>query len=314
MKIFYYRRPDGFSNFGDQLNPWLWKKLLPGVFDDEESKIFLGFGTLLNDLLPKRVSQAKKVAIFSTGVGYENNLGSLPEYWKIYCVRGFLSAKNLAISNETAVTDGAILIRRLFQPTGKKVTKFSFMPHVHHANFAGKVLQKICQDIGFGYIDPRWSIEKVLTAISQTEILLAEAMHGAVVADALRVSWIPVKTSSRILDFKWHDWCSSINLRYKPYYLMPLLGSYPPVTENIRFLSIKNFKLSAKAAQYWGKCLQQGLLLIGEDEQKIFAARLLKIVKIARPQLSQDDQIEGLTMELEARLEKFKNDNFFFDR
>ena len=40
-KMFFY---DGKSNFGDELNPWLWPKLLGSRLDEDESEIFLGIG------------------------------------------------------------------------------------------------------------------------------------------------------------------------------------------------------------------------------------------------------------------------------
>ena len=33
MKIYYYKQ----QNFGEQLNPWLWKKLLPGIFTEKKA-------------------------------------------------------------------------------------------------------------------------------------------------------------------------------------------------------------------------------------------------------------------------------------
>jgi len=68
-------------------------------------------------------------------------------------------------------------------------------------------------------------VEKVLSEIQQSEVLLAEAMHGAIVADALRVPWVAVRMYSQFLDFKWNDWSQSINV--------PLtVATIPPVFTN----------------------------------------------------------------------------------
>ncbi len=303
MKLFYYQRRDGLGNFGDQLNPWLWHQLLPGFFDRDETVVFVGIGTLLNNLLVQRLSKAQKLIIFSTGVGYEKKLVSISDNWQICCVRGFLSARQLGLSEELAVTDGAILVRRLFQPTGEKLSSFGFMPHIHHTKFAGTAWQEICSQIGFLYIDPSWPVEKVLSAISQTEVLIAEAMHGAIVADALRIPWIPVITSTRILEFKWHDWCSSIGLVYRPHYLIPLPEFYPRFARGVRS--------SLKAFQYWGKCWQNShlnyLSLLDRDKQQWYVSQLLHIAKTGCPNLSADRDIERLTMELESRLCQITN-------
>lgn len=299
MKLFYYKRSDGVENFGDRLNSWLLPKLLPGFFDDDETIGFVGFGTLLNNLLHRRTPNAKKLIIFSTGVGYEKPLTAIPDSWTISCVRGPLSAQKLGISEEFAVTDGAILARRFFQPTGEKVSHFSFMPHINHACAASDSWQEICHQIGFQYIDPRWSVERVLSAISQTEVLLAEAMHGAIVADALRVPWLPLITSPKILKFKWHDWCLSVGLKYRPYSLMPLLPSYPRYA--------RGFRSSLRSLQHWGTSLKQsgfqGLNALKGEPSPYLAQQLLDIAQTAHPQLSSGDRIEQLSQKLEKRLE-----------
>jgi len=46
MKLVYFEDPHG--NFGDDLNPWLWDKLLPGVIDgDATDGLLIGMGTVL---------------------------------------------------------------------------------------------------------------------------------------------------------------------------------------------------------------------------------------------------------------------------
>ena len=307
MKLYYYERPDKIINFGDHLNPWLWNQLLPGIFDDDETTAFVGIGTLLNNLLLERLPKAGKIAIFGSGAGYETSeIGLDNNSFKVYCVRGLLSARKLGIPDELAVGDGAILIRRVYKPTEHKVNQFAYMPHIHHALYGGEtVWNSICEQIGFKYIAPYWPLEQVLSAISQTKVLLAEAMHGAIIADALRVPWIPVRTSARILTFKWLDWCSAINVEYQPNYIMPLLNLYPPIAHG-------GGRLSNPVTEHWLNFLKQdklrSLVKIGGDQQQLMATQLDRIAKTVSPNLSDDDCIEQLTVELETKLHQFKAD------
>ena len=304
MKLFYYRRPDKLNNFGDDLNLWLWPRLLPDVFDEDETAVFVGIGTVLNGLLNRRLPRNCAIAIFSTGVGYERGLPALNAAAKIYCLRGPLSARKLGVPEDLAVTDGAILVRRCVQAPTEKVHAVAFMPHIHHAVYGETLWPALCDRIGFGYIDPRWPVERVLTAIAQTKLLLAEAMHGAIIADALRVPWIPIRTSARILAFKWQDWCASLGLAYCPSFLSPWIGQYPRIAGGIRS--------ALPPALHWWRWLQQdrlrsaGLLL--QDDGAAVAKQLLRIARTCRPWLSPCDRIETLTVQLEDRLEHFKAD------
>lgn len=298
MKIFYYKRQDGQPNFGDELNTWLWPQLLPNFFDNDESSLFVGTGTLLNHRLPERTAVAKQLIIFSSGAGYEQPLSNIPSHWHIACVRGPLSANRLRISRQKAITDGGILVRRCFYPTGKKTFSYAFMPHIHHANFADVIWKSLCEQVGIGYIDPRWSIEQILDAISRTEVLLAEAMHGAIVADALRIAWIPIITSPRILRFKWQDWCASINVPYRPWRLLPL-SDYPKYARGLRS-SFQAGWLRAK----WGQqiLLHQPAQLFNQST----ADNMASLLKYGQPTLSTDNTIESLTIQLEETLSSLK--------
>lgn len=299
MKLYYYQRRDGLANFGDVLNQWLWPQLLPNFFDEDESQIFVGMGTLLNHLLPQRVSPAKAVILLSTGVGYEKPLKQIPEHWKIYCVRGQLSARRLGLDENLAITDGAVLVRRLWQETPQKKYAFAFMPHIHHGNFASSQWQQICAEAGVYFINPAWSVEKVLNAIAQTEVLLAEAMHGAIVADALRVPWIPITTSPRILAFKWQDWCSSVGLSYHPWILPPHHNLYPRYGRGLRS--------GWRSFRHWFAYGSQPSLLLSSS----LFQQLQLIQKNARPQLSNEKHLEALTEKLESCLAQLRQDNTF---
>lgn len=282
MKLCYYKLPNGAKNFGDDLNPWLWERLLPGVIDADERTAFVGIGTLINEVLPYRTRMATKRVIFGTGVGYINGSFALDESYTIYCLRGPLSAQALGVSSHLAVTDGAMLVRRFVEPSSRKQYQFGYMPHYE---LAGKAWETVCQQLGYAYIDPRWSVEEVLSRMNQTEVLLTEAMHGAIVAEALRVPWIPIVTNPSILSFKWQDWCKSIGVDYQPTY-MPRLH-HPRQKRDV--LS------PVRGLRDWVR-------------QKDAASKLAHIAKTVRPTLGNDIHIEQLTHLLEERLHQFKDD------
>ena len=55
-----------------------------------------------------------------------------------------------------------------------------------------------------------------MAEMSRCEVLICEAMHGAIVADALRIPWMPVSCYEDISAFKWRDWLSTVELPYAP--------------------------------------------------------------------------------------------------
>lgn len=297
MKLFYYQRRDRMPNFGDALNTWLWPKLMPGSFDDDDSTLFIGTGTLLNSLLAERTKAAQRLIIFSTGAGYEQPIQQIPQHWQIACVRGPLSAAVLALPEKTAIADGGILVNRCFTTPGDKTSDYGFIPHIHHANYAATDWKQICEPLGIRYIDPRGPVEQVLEAIGQVKVLLAEAMHGAIVADALRVPWIPIVTSPRILRFKWQDWCASMDLTYRPQVLPPLAG-YPRYGRGVRS--------GLRSAAHWQDCWQQSPLLLSRHSPKI-SQRLEKIMAQGKAYLSKDTVLEQRLEQLEYALLKLSS-------
>jgi succinoglycan biosynthesis protein ExoV len=126
VRLFYYPGHNGVTNFGDELNHVLWRHFLPGAFDHDDGTQFVGIGTLLNDRLPA----APRTVIFGAGVGY-NGPPRLDRSWKIYCVRGPLSARALGLSADMAVTDPALLTRELTNSHSRSGPrwKYAFMPH-----------------------------------------------------------------------------------------------------------------------------------------------------------------------------------------
>jgi succinoglycan biosynthesis protein ExoV len=229
MKLYYYKDPVG--NFGDDLNPWLWNYFVPEIFNDDSSEIFIGIGTLLNNRLPANSSKL----VFGSGVGY----GKLPvvdDKWKFYCVRGPLSARSLGLDKALAITDPAILITQMAgMPRIDPTNKAGFMPH--HRSIDNADWKVICDAAGIDFIDPTAEIDTVIAKIRASKFLITEAMHGAIVADAFRIPWIPVVCYDHILDFKWKDWCQSLDMEYAPVNLPSLWSKKKKVSLETRLKS-----------------------------------------------------------------------------
>ena len=276
MRLYYFEGENGTRNFGDELNPYLWSRLLPDL-DRRGSPDwqFVGIGTLLNDLLPT----ANRTIVFGTGVGYGKTVPKPNDSWRIYFVRGPRSASALGLPPSAGLTDPAILVASVWPSRPPVSTRYTFMPHWDGAN---AWLEKVCQDAGIGYIDPRWPVEQVLEAIGASGTLLCEAMHGAIVADTLRVPWIPVSSGARVLAFKWQDWCDSVGLSV-------------PATD-IRVRS-GHPRLAARSGRH----------ARGQSRQ-FSAISCAWIARTARPNLSSDRTWRRLLTAVEGKLSEFKAD------
>lgn len=284
MLLYYHRDPKG--NFGDDLNPWLWQRLLPGQFAGEvahdprsrgrvpdEEILFVGIGTLINT----RVPAAPLKLVFGSGAGY-GDVPRLDDTWQIHCVRGPVTARLLGIDASHAVSDPAVLVRTLDLGPAAGGDVVSYMPHCASARAAD--WRTICERAGLAFIDPQWPVDDVLAAIRRSGRLITEALHGAVVADALRVPWVPVASSPALLDVKWQDWCQSLGLRYDP-------ARIPPVWRAMADASpLSRMRSAAKTA---------------------LAQRALRMIARRRkPMLSAGARLDRVTDELQERLARFR--------
>jgi succinoglycan biosynthesis protein ExoV len=213
MKLYHYRTTA--RNFGDDLNQWLWPKLIPELLDPTDGYLFVGIGTILN----QRIPELPQKVVFGAGVGY-GPVPILDDSWTVYCVRGPLTAAALRLPLDMAITDPALLVSTLTDlPTAAPHCRIGFMPHFEtsiRAELDGLNLPALSAEAEVTFIDPGGEVNEVLAAIRGCEVVISEAMHGAIVADALRVPWIPVRCYDHILDFKWRDWCESLQLQYEP--------------------------------------------------------------------------------------------------
>lgn len=290
MRLYYYKDPRG--NFGDDLNLWLWPRLLGPFIDtgdpylafdarsltNRAETLFVGVGSLLNHHIPK---EPKKV-VLGAGVAY-GDIPNVDDTWSIYALRGPRSADALGLDRRYAITDSGVLVRATDLPKQEKTYAISFFSYHQSAEMID--WEGPCRSAGIHHIDPSDAVEDVLRQIMRTDLLITEAMHGAIVADALRVPWIPVKMYHSLNSFKWSDWCESLGLVYEPHGL--------PSMSPRRFKGLK------------------GLVRKALHPRKVCQA-LHGIASTVEPILSKDQVIDEATERLLGQVEQLKRDRANF--
>lgn len=241
MKPYYWESDHG--NFGDDLNLWLWDFLLPGFRDVSPDVLLVGVGTVLNKVL---LPETGRKLVLGSGFGY----GELPDMsdpasWDVRCVRGPSTAQKVGVDKSLGIIDPAVMVAEMpeFQHLSK-IHKRSFVPHWESA--IGGVWPEVCATVGVNYIDPRGDAKAVIADIARSELIIAESMHGAILADAFRVPWVAVSTSRNINSFKWNDWAETVGVSYRPRHV-PVSSRAEAIIKRTRFWGV-DFEAAARPA------------------------------------------------------------------
>lgn len=191
------------KNFGDELNDIIFPSL--GYtkcieynkinLRNLDKNCVLGLGTLLT----------KKVVSPITVAGSGSDGHSRPSINLNYkFVRGKFTTKYLNLNDSLAVGDPVYYLYNYIHSKKSKVKnyKIGIIPH-------WKSLKQIS---GENIISPFLSVDEFIHKVSECEIILAEAMHGAMCADILRIPFAPIKIHGEFNEFKWQDWASILDL------------------------------------------------------------------------------------------------------
>ncbi|HTJ58440.1 MAG TPA: polysaccharide pyruvyl transferase family protein [Devosiaceae bacterium] len=213
MELVYFRDPK--LNFGDDLNAHIWDHVLSPEFRARDDIIFVGIGSILTaERLEQYVGSPKHVIVGGSGVSYGTPPSDMSR-WYFAAVRGPLSAAVLG-RPEAAITDSAILLARTQglvsrSPEPKKIL---FVPH--RSSLKRTDWEAICRKAGLEFLSPQTPVTEVLSQFGEARLVVTEAMHGAILADTLRIPWVPVVINPEIDEFKWRDWARSMEVPYRP--------------------------------------------------------------------------------------------------
>lgn len=316
MKPFYWESEHG--NFGDDLNLWLWDFLLPGFREIHDETMLVGVGTVLNTaLLPPGIRKL----VIGSGFGY----GALPDMsdrseWDIRCVRGPLTAEKVGIDPALGIIDPAVMVSEM--PEFKNLPKIpgtTFIPHWESA-VAG-LWPSVCETAGVHYVDPRGEARSVIRRIAQSEIILAESMHAAILADAFRVPWVAVSTSHSINSFKWNDWARTVEVSYTPLHV-PVSSRAEAILKGGRFWGFQFDGTATVTGKRSGRGLtgmsskdhrgvrRNGLRDLAKRGLALPSAYALRRAGKAEPGLSRDGVLERRKEQLFDVIQEIRRDYF----
>ncbi len=279
MKLTYFQGDP--PNFGDELNATMWSDLLPvDFFDDDPSELFVGIGSVIQHNYPK---DARKVVVGSGYGGYTRKPDVHDGTWEFHFVRGPQTTEALGLHPNLAVADAAILLRETPLPDPAPNIKVGFIPHyesIERGNW-----KVVCDLAGITFIDPSRPSAEVIAQIRGADLVIAEAMHGAIVSDALRTPWIGVRTMHHVHRFKWHDWAKALEIDYDPSFLFP---------SNLREAWALGTGRAGSGPRAMAVCASRPAQPFNTACQHMAARSLQKLVRAA-PNLSSDAAMEKAT-------------------
>jgi succinoglycan biosynthesis protein ExoV len=334
MELLYYRDPIG--NFGDDLNEFVWKKVLPAQVFEAEGTLLMGIGSIFNvHLAPLSKTRGQRVFVIGSGAGY----GPLPpewETWDILGVRGPLTAELIG-KPQAAMTDSAALLASLPPMANSSAPKDSILLIPHHHSIKRGHWEQVAEQAHMTFVDPRWPVAAVMEQFSRAKLVITEAMHGAIVADTLRIPWLPILIAPDALPFKWTDWALSLDLPYEPVRI-PASSAWEALFHRTLMQRAKRQGLVASALvgdmksaasliadfrQRYGVVLPEKEGVQQQEQSKRFAGflrstvgvldgrfienavRQLKKVALSRPYLSQDNSLARRVDQLHGAVDQF---------
>ncbi|MGF1530960.1 MAG: polysaccharide pyruvyl transferase family protein [Puniceicoccaceae bacterium] len=291
--MLYYHRND---NFGDALNGWLWARLAPEFERESQDRLILGIGTILSKNVPKRPLKE----VFGAGWSGGNKPTICPK-WRFWCVRGPHTADGLGLDRTLAVTDPGVLVKLCVGGPEADADRVGFMPH--HRSMEAADWEVLCREIGLTCIDPRLPVGTVLRELRRCRLVITEAMHGAIVSDALGIPWIPVALYPWFNAFKWRDWTDSLGIEGTPVKLCPIFHSGPKRSKLVLNL-MKRGSVKVNLGKDGWRSLP--LRTTSPEDQKKTLLKLRHLVCNRTAVLSCRDRLGESIAELEKRLEKVR--------
>lgn len=207
----YWYRPDGFTNFGDEIGHEILEKMGHTVeWSPLEDADIITTGTLLNDAIMKAKDG---LIVLGSGLGeFQSGL----DRFNLLAVRGNLTKACIRSKQNPAIGDLAYLAPFFYESAEAIKHKVGVVRHYVDGN-----------DYPFAdyQISATWPVAQVIKEITSCEFIISSSLHGCIIAEAFGVPWMRAMHKDVIAgDFKFSDFGTSTgNLAEVQQNLMDLL-------------------------------------------------------------------------------------------
>jgi hypothetical protein len=210
MELYWYR--GDVYNFGDEITPWLFKKMFnysqdnPTNIKTSKNTVLLAVGSIM------RLS-CNKTEVWGSGIRNvdQKNFTSSKKY---YAVRGLFTRSqllNLGYDCPEVYGDPGLLLPKYYFPQKEKKYKLGIIPHI--------VDYEICKTIFDGHKNIKIinletnNIEEVVNEILECEYTLSSSLHGIITSVAYNIPTRWLKLSNKINgdNVKFYDFFSSLD-------------------------------------------------------------------------------------------------------
>lgn len=206
----------GRPNFGDDLNPHLWRTVLGREIRlaPRGAPHVLGMGSILERATPDSV-------IAGSGFIRPPCSGSVP-VCRVLAVRGALSARGMGA--DCLLGDPAVLVPLVFPRQAGPRIPIGIVPHVTQLR-----LLRAQAPRGVEVIDVRAPPVEVVGRISRCDCILSQSLHGLIVADGYGVpnAWLAPSDCMIGGRFKFDDYYSTTDRSPEPVRLDPAQWDCP---------------------------------------------------------------------------------------
>lgn len=217
IRLYWWRAPNGESNFGDDLSPLVVRHLSARdvVFRPVAACDLVAIGSVINAVVDKQWKRAlrfrlDRVKVWGTG-SFESDRLQKHRGLDFFAVRGPLTRDAMNLPPAIALGDPGLLVDRLKPATSKRY-RWGIIPHVVDQD--QPIVSRMRNDTSGSIVIDMKNPDpvQVIREIASCEFIISSSLHGVIAADALGIPHLWTKMTGDVLhaDWKFRDYFLSV--------------------------------------------------------------------------------------------------------